>query len=46
MKNLADAIPKYKYLLEAVSNCIRAFKNGEVRSYHSTDDVAFESLLQ
>lgn len=46
MKNLADAAPKYKYLLEAVNNCMKAFKNGETRSPYQTDDVAFESLLQ
>jgi hypothetical protein len=27
LKTLKDAIPKYKYLLEAVSNCIRSFPN-------------------
>jgi hypothetical protein len=32
MKNLAEASPKYKYLIESVSNLIRAFKSGEVRS--------------
>lgn len=45
MKNLQDAPPKYKYLIEAVSNCIRAFKNGEKRSPFQLDDVAHESLL-
>jgi hypothetical protein len=29
MKTLAEAPAKYKYLIEAVSNCIKAFKNGE-----------------
>jgi hypothetical protein len=29
MKQFAEAPPRYKYLLEAVSNCMRAFKNGD-----------------
>ena len=41
MKNLAEAPPKYKYLLEAVSNLIRAF--GE--SPYQTDKVEFDGLL-
>jgi hypothetical protein len=32
MKALADGIPKYKYLFDAVSNCIRAYKNGDKKS--------------
>lgn len=44
MKNLQEALPKYKYLVEAVSLMIRAFKNTE-RSPFQTDDVQFEALL-
>jgi len=32
MKALADGTPKYKYMFEAVANCIRAYKVGEVKS--------------
>lgn len=46
LKNLADATPKYKFLIEAVSNCIRAFSNGEKRSPYQLDDANFEALLQ
>jgi len=46
MKALADGIPKYKYLFDAVSNCIRAYKNGDKKSPYQTDDVEFAGLLQ
>lgn len=45
MKNLADAPPKYKYLIEAVSNCIRAYKSGGDRTPYQLDDIQFEGLL-
>lgn len=32
IKALADGVPKYKYLFEAVSNCMRAYKIGGGRS--------------
>lgn len=32
LKQLADGPVKYKYLFEAVSNCIRAYKNGDLVS--------------
>lgn len=44
MKCLADAVPRYKYLIEAVSNMMRAFKSGEINSPYQTDDLPFEAL--
>lgn len=46
MKALSEATPKYKYLFEAVSNLIRSFKNGDLRSPYQTDDLPFEAILQ
>lgn len=46
IKALADGVPKYKYLFEAVSNCIRAFKIGGSRSPYQTDSCHFEGLSQ
>lgn len=40
-----DAPAKYKYLIEAVSNCIRGFKNGELKSPYALDEIPFETLL-
>ena len=35
MKNLMEAMPKYKYLLETVCNLVRSFPNGEsISPYH------------
>ncbi len=46
IKNLTDVQnPKYKYLFEAVSNLIRAYKNHQ-KSPFQTDDVRFEQLYQ
>ena len=45
LKNLIDAHPKYKYLIEAVNNLIRAYKNIE-KSPFQTDDVQFNHFLQ
>ena len=49
MRLLAEGYPKYKYLFEAVSNCMRSFQVlGEPNkaSIYQTDNVQFEGLLQ
>ena len=38
MRNLAEAPPKYKFLIEAVSNCIRSFRNNSERTPYMIDD--------
>jgi len=45
-RELATAIPKYKYLTEAVENLIRSFQNGENKSIYQTDSIAFDGLIQ
>lgn len=46
MKQLAEGIPKYKYLFEAVSNLMRAYSpNGEGRTPYQTDNVNFPGLI-
>ena len=45
LKQLAEGVPHYKYIYEAVSNCIRAFKPhgdqipGTPNSPYQTDDI-------
>ncbi|CDW78729.1 UNKNOWN [Stylonychia lemnae] len=39
MRNLSEANPKYKYLIEAVSNCIRSFRNNSDRTPYQIDDI-------
>jgi hypothetical protein len=46
MKALSDGTPKYKYMFEAVANCVKAFKNGENKSFYQTDQVNFGGLIQ
>lgn len=45
MKALKEALPKYKYLLETVSNCIRAFRNHESDSPYLLNDTGFETII-
>ncbi len=36
---MAEAAPKYKYLIETISNCIRACQMGALRSPYQLDDL-------
>ena len=51
LKALAEGSPKYKYLFEAISNCVRAYVNGEPTpnsvgpSPFQTETVNFEGLI-
>ncbi len=46
LKALAEGVPKYKYMLEAVSNLIRSYQIGEAISPFQTDNVGFTGLIQ
>lgn len=46
MKFMAEAIPKYKYLLETISWCIRSCKFSSLRSPYQLDELNYEGLTQ
>jgi hypothetical protein len=46
MKNMAESIPKYKYLIETLSNCVRSCKFGPSKTPYQIDDLNWEGLEQ
>jgi hypothetical protein len=44
MKFMADAIPKYKYLLETIGWCIRSCKFSNFRTPYQLDELNYEGL--
>lgn len=45
MKNLMDATPKYKFLIEIVSNCVRSVKWGPLPTPVQIDQLNFDKNL-
>lgn len=39
---MQETAPKYKYLIETVSNCVRGLKVGVTRSPYALDDINYE----